>query len=285
MDTNSPEPPHDCSICPRLVDYRLVNRTAHPDWWNAPVPGWGDRQAWLCIVGLAPGVSGANRTGRPFTGDHAGGLLYATLAKFGLSEGSFDARPDDGLVLTGAFISNSVRCVPPANKPLPVEIHACRPFLASQLAALPEPARRDRLGHDRAPVSRQGARRQAAQAAFCARRGAPAAYGRDADRQLSLLAAEHKHWAADGGDVRGCFRERGGGALAVSRKDGRGLKADHTSSASRPYNCGRLSRKNPKLALFARAAARSSVATATPTSPVPNSATMSPRWSAMKLLP
>ncbi len=137
MDTNSPEPPHDCPICPRLVGYRLRNRAAHPGWWNAPVPGWGDRQAWLCVVGLAPGVGGANRTGRPFTGDHAGVLLYETLAKFGLSQGTFDARPDDGLVLTGAFISNSVRCGPPENKPTPLEIHACRPFLAGQFAALP----------------------------------------------------------------------------------------------------------------------------------------------------
>ena len=132
-----PEPPRDCPICPRLAAYRAANRAAHPEWWNAPVPGWGDPNAWLCVTGLAPGVTGANRTGRPFTGDHAGILLYATLAKFGLSHGSFDARADDGLELDGVFITNSVRCVPPENKPLPVEIHACRPFLAAQLAALP----------------------------------------------------------------------------------------------------------------------------------------------------
>ncbi|MGI4877555.1 MAG: uracil-DNA glycosylase [Janthinobacterium lividum] len=143
METNAPtspaapEPPHDCPICPRLVDYRRANQLAQPAWWNAPVPGWGDPEAWLCIVGLAPGVTGANRTGRPFTGDYAGMLLYATLAKFGLSHGVFDARIDDGLRLDGVFISNSVRCVPPGNKPLPVEIHACRPFLAAQLASLP----------------------------------------------------------------------------------------------------------------------------------------------------
>lgn len=136
MDNNAAEPPHDCPICPRLVAYRLANRAAHPDWWNAPVPGWGDPAAWLCIAGLAPGVTGANRTGRPFTGDFAGVLLYETLAKFGLSRGTYDARPDDSLELTGAFISNSVRCVPPKNKPEPAEIHACRPFLAAQLAAL-----------------------------------------------------------------------------------------------------------------------------------------------------
>ncbi|WP_419815330.1 uracil-DNA glycosylase [Glacieibacterium sp.] len=136
-DPHFADPPRDCPICPRLVEYRLANRAAHPDWWNAPVPGWGDANAWLCIVGLAPGVTGANRTGRPFTGDFAGTLLYETLAKFGLSEGVFDARADDGLRLTGAFISNSVRCVPPQNKPEVSEIHACRPFLEAQLASLP----------------------------------------------------------------------------------------------------------------------------------------------------
>ncbi len=138
MDTNLAEPPHDCPLCPRLVDYRVANRAAYPDWWNAPVPGWGDPNAWLCVVGLAPGVTGANRTGRPFTGDHAGMLLYATLAKFGLSHGTFDARPDDGLALDGVFISNAVRCVPPENKPVPAEVHTCRPFLVAQFAALPK---------------------------------------------------------------------------------------------------------------------------------------------------
>jgi len=131
------EPSNDCPLCPRLVDYRAANRAQHPDWWNAPVPGWCDRDAWLCVVGLAPGVTGANRTGRPFTGDHAGLLLYATLAKFGLSRGAFDARADDGLTLDGVFISNAVRCVPPENKPTTAEIHTCRRFLTAQLAALP----------------------------------------------------------------------------------------------------------------------------------------------------
>ncbi len=117
--------------------YRAANRATHPGWWNAPVPGWGDPDAWLCIVGLAPGVTGANRTGRPFTGDHAGLLLYTTLAKFGLSSGRFDARIDDGLRLNGVFISNAVRCVPPENRPVPAEVHNCRPFLVAQLAVLP----------------------------------------------------------------------------------------------------------------------------------------------------
>lgn len=133
----SPEPPRDCPLCPRLVDYRQANRAAHPDWWNAPVPGWGDPAAWLCVVGLAPGVTGANRTGRPFTGDGAGVLLYATLAKFGLTHGEYAARPDDGLRLDGVFITNAVRCVPPQNAPATAERHACRPFLAAQLEALP----------------------------------------------------------------------------------------------------------------------------------------------------
>ena len=108
-----------------------------PEGWNAPVPGWGDPAAWLCVVGLAPGVMGANRTGRPFTGDHAGVLLYDTLVKFGLAHGTYAARADDGLTLTGVFISNAVRCVPPANRPTPEETRTCRPFLDAQLAALP----------------------------------------------------------------------------------------------------------------------------------------------------
>jgi len=131
------DPPHDCPLCPRLVDYRLANRARLPEGWNAPVPGWGDPAAWLCVVGLAPGVMGANRTGRPFTGDHAGVLLYETLGKFGLADGAYAARPDDGLRLRGAFISNAVRCVPPENRPTPEETRTCRPYLEAQLAALP----------------------------------------------------------------------------------------------------------------------------------------------------
>jgi uracil-DNA glycosylase family 4 len=107
-----------------------------PEWWNAPVPAFGDRDAWLAIVGLAPGKHGANRTGRPFTGDYAGELLYATLAKFGLSSGSYEQRPDDDLSLSGAIILNSVKCLPPANKPEPGEIATCRPFLEEALAQL-----------------------------------------------------------------------------------------------------------------------------------------------------
>ena len=134
----SAEAPRDCPLCPRLVAFREELRGEHPDWWNAPVPAFGDPQAWLAIVGLAPGKHGANRTGRPFTGDYAGELLYATLAKFGLSTGEFAADPDDGLRLKGAVILNAVKCLPPANKPEPAEIAQCRPFLEASLAALPK---------------------------------------------------------------------------------------------------------------------------------------------------
>ncbi|QDZ08828.1 uracil-DNA glycosylase [Sphingomonas panacisoli] len=130
------EPPRDCPLCPRLVAFREELRAEHPDWWNAPVPAFGDPDAWLCIVGLAPGKHGANRTGRPFTGDYAGDLLFATLAKFGLTTGTYDSRPDDGLELKGVIICNSVKCLPPQNKPTPAEIHTCRPFLHGQIDVL-----------------------------------------------------------------------------------------------------------------------------------------------------
>lgn len=131
------EPSRDCALCPRLVSYRAACRVEFPDWWNAPVPIFGDTSAWLAIVGLAPGKHGANRTGRPFTGDYAGDLLFATLAKFGLSEGVYASRPDDGLQLAGTMIVNAVKCLPPENKPTPEEIRTCRPILERQLAALP----------------------------------------------------------------------------------------------------------------------------------------------------
>jgi len=131
------EPPHDCPLCPRLVEHRAACRAEFPTWWNAPVPSFGDPLAWLAIVGLAPGKHGANRTGRPFTGDYAGDLLFATLAKLGLSEGVYAAKVDDGLRLTGAIIINSVKCLPPQNKPLPAEINQCRAFLGATIAAMP----------------------------------------------------------------------------------------------------------------------------------------------------
>ena len=130
------EAPRDCPLCPRLVRFRHECRAEHPDWWNAPVPAFGDPDAWLGIVGLAPGKHGANRTGRPFTGDYAGELLYATLLKFGLATGEYRASPGDGLQLKGAIILNAVKCLPPANKPEPGEIATCRHYLDASLAAL-----------------------------------------------------------------------------------------------------------------------------------------------------
>jgi uracil-DNA glycosylase family 4 len=130
------EAPRDCPLCPRLVRSRHECRAEHPDWWNAPVPAFGDRDAWLAIIGLAPGKHGANRTGRPFTGDYAGELLYETLLKFGLAEGEYRANPADGLRLTGAVILNAVKCLPPANKPSPEEIATCRHYLDASLLAL-----------------------------------------------------------------------------------------------------------------------------------------------------
>jgi uracil-DNA glycosylase family 4 len=132
------DPPHDCALCPRLVAYRMSQRALHPDWFNAPVPVFGGSDAALLIAGLAPGVAGANRTGRPFTGDYAGELLYGTLIDFGFATGTFKADPKDGLTLRDAMIANAVRCVPPQNKPLPAEIKACNPFLRGRIDALPE---------------------------------------------------------------------------------------------------------------------------------------------------
>ena len=131
------EPPRDCPLCPRLVDYRRENQAYDPTWWNGPAPSFGDPDARLLVLGLAPGRKGANRTGRPFTGDYAGVLLYATLDKFGFSRGRFDARPDDGLTLVDCMLSNAVRCAPPGNKPTPEEENTCRRFLAARMKALP----------------------------------------------------------------------------------------------------------------------------------------------------
>jgi uracil-DNA glycosylase family 4 len=132
-----PEAPLDCPLCPRLVAFREANQAAHPGWFNAPVPSFGTADGRFLIVGLAPGLQGANRTGRPFTGDWAGDLLYATLDKYGFSTGVYDERPDDDVRLVDALISNAVRCVPPENKPTGAEIIACRRFLTARLAALP----------------------------------------------------------------------------------------------------------------------------------------------------
>lgn len=131
------EAPRDCPLCPRLVAFRRECRAEHPGWWNAPVPAFGDPHALLAIIGLAPGKHGANRTGRPFTGDYAGELLYATLLKFGLAEGEYRADQSDGLRLKGAIILNAVKCLPPQNKTLPVEEANCRPFLMAAIDSLP----------------------------------------------------------------------------------------------------------------------------------------------------
>jgi uracil-DNA glycosylase len=133
----APQPGRDCPLCPRLVALRQANRAAFPDWHNAPVPSWGPPDAPILVLGMAPGQRGANRTGRPFTGDHAGKLLYATLLKFGLARGTYAERPDDGMELTGCRVSNAVRCVPPANLPVPAEIKTCNQFLRGELIAMP----------------------------------------------------------------------------------------------------------------------------------------------------
>ena len=131
------EPAHDCALCPRLAEFRYEQQGKYPDWFNAPVPPFGDRNAQVLIAGLAPGLRGANRTGRPFTGDYAGDLLYSTLADFGYSSGTYKADPDDGLELQNCIVINAVRCLPPENKPTPAEIRQCNSFLANEINALP----------------------------------------------------------------------------------------------------------------------------------------------------
>jgi len=134
--SSKPEPPHDCRRCPRLAAFRDHHRRLEPDWFNAPVPSFGPADARLLIVGLAPGLRGANRTGRPFTGDYAGELLYQTLLDYGFASGRYAADPADGLSLKDCMITNAVRCVPPENKPTPEEIATCRPFLVQRIASL-----------------------------------------------------------------------------------------------------------------------------------------------------
>jgi uracil-DNA glycosylase family 4 len=129
-------PAPDCALCPRLAAYRADNRAANPDWFNAPVPSFGKLGSRLLVVGMAPGVRGANRTGRPFTGDHAGMLLYTTLLRFGLARGDYVPEPENGVVLRDCRIANAVRCVPPANLPEPVEVNTCNRFLTAELQAM-----------------------------------------------------------------------------------------------------------------------------------------------------
>jgi uracil-DNA glycosylase len=136
MSVSLPDPDHDCPLCPRLVEFRNQHRQSFADWFNGPVPNFGSIEARFLIVGLAPGLKGANRTGRPFTGDYAGDLLYKTLIKFGFAHGDYQADRDDGLLLDDCLISNAVRCVPPENKPTPSEIATCRPYLSTLLTTM-----------------------------------------------------------------------------------------------------------------------------------------------------
>jgi uracil-DNA glycosylase family 4 len=157
------EPGRDCPRCPRLVTFREGWRTREPEWFNAPVPSFGPIDARLLIVGLAPGLQGANRTGRPFTGDFAGHLLYDTLAHYRFAQGRYQAHPDDGLTLIDARISNAVRCVPPENKPTTLEITVCRDFLKSTIAEMPKLSAilaLGRIAHD-TTVTTLGAKRSA----------------------------------------------------------------------------------------------------------------------------
>jgi uracil-DNA glycosylase family 4 len=160
------EAPRDCPLCPRLVAFRDANRTSEPDWFNGAVPSFGRDNAdsvRLLIVGLAPGLRGANRTGRPFTGDFAGALLYETLLTFGFARGHYDARSDDGLTLIDCMITNAVRCVPPENKPVPAEIATCRRFLTERIASIPRLAAiiaLGRIAHD-SSLAALGARKSA----------------------------------------------------------------------------------------------------------------------------
>jgi uracil-DNA glycosylase family 4 len=182
--SNRSEPPRDCALCPRLKEFRDANRAAHPDYFNAPVPAFGNPNARLLIVGLAPGLHGANRTGRPFTGDYAGDLLYATLLRHGLARGSYAARADDGLELVDCAITNAVRCVPPANKPLPAEIKTCRGFLQAQLAGMPRLKAILTLG--------QIAHDSVRSALGIARKSHPFAHGaRHQAEKLKLIASYH----------------------------------------------------------------------------------------------
>ena len=156
-------PERDCPLCPRLAGFRARQRSAFPDWHNAPVPSFGGSDGRLLVVGLAPGLRGANRTGRPFTGDYAGVLLYGTLKKFGFARGSYDERADDGLILVDCRITNAVRCVPPENKPEPKEIATCNGFLAIEIKTLPRLAAVLALGAiaHQAALSALGQRRSA----------------------------------------------------------------------------------------------------------------------------
>jgi len=175
--------PHDCPRCPRLVAFRNDWRKREPTWFNAPVPSFGSPDARLLIVGLAPGLQGANRTGRPFTGDYAGDLLYATLKEYQFSRGDYAARPDDGLELVDARITNAVRCVPPENKPIGSETATCRDYLTATIAEMPRLAvilALGRVAHDSTLVA-------------LGLRGSAAPFGHGASHELKFRMFDSYH--------------------------------------------------------------------------------------------
>ena len=182
-----------------------------PEWFNSPVPPFGDPDGRLLIVGLAPGMQGANRTGRPFTGDYAGDLLYATLLEYGFAKGVYQARPDDGLTLVDCRIGNAVHCVPPQNKPLPAEINTCRQFLSATIKTMPRLRAIVALGRIAHEIDAESIGPSQRRGAVCARRDAS---GRRAPalRQLSLLALQHQHAGADAGNVSQRVRESKSGS-------------------------------------------------------------------------
>lgn len=189
-----PEPEPGCPRCPRLVSFREAAQRENPAWFNGAVPSFGDERAELLIVGLAPGLQGANRTGRPFTGDYAGDLLYQTLISFGFARGQYDRRADDGLELHNCMITNAVRCVPPQNKPTPLEIRTCRPFLAARFAAL-EPLKvivaLGRVAHD-TTLATLDAKKSAYPFAHGAVHAlSDIAGSKEAGRQLTLIDSYH----------------------------------------------------------------------------------------------
>ena len=201
----------DCPLCPRLQAFRENLRELQPDWFNAPVPAFGPLSARLLIVGLAPGMQGANRTGRPFTGDYAGDLLYETLSRYGFARGTYEERADDSLELVDARIANAVHCVPPENKPTTVEIKTCRSFLTAAIAEMPKLraiVALGRIAHDSTVTAlgdeALGGAVRPWQQGRCRRARAV--------QQLSLLALQHQHRRADAGDVP--RRVRGGARLS-----------------------------------------------------------------------
>ena len=205
-----PVPPPDCPLCPRLAAFRQASRAAEPGWHNAPVGSFGPADAPLVIVGLAPGLRGANRTGRPFTGDYAGEVLYPALLAHGLARGRFAADPEDGLELVGARIANAVRCVPPQNKPTPAEIATCNRFLVPELTVGVPPRVILALGRVAHAAALRALGIPASRSPLRPRRRAPAADRSGADRELSHLALQREHRRPHAGDVRRGGPARGG---------------------------------------------------------------------------